>query len=367
VTDYRAMARAAAARMGLDQDLFEKQIGVESIGYRPDVIECRTDSPAGARGIAQLMPVHWSAVDPCNPEAALAYAAGLMSNHADYWRRRGYDDRAAFALALCSYNAGRQATIDGLAGTKANWPFRETVSYLVKILGISDAEARRIMTGSPVATDPAPILARVIEIGQTQIGKRYAGPIIGEPDSYRWGDPGFDCSSFVSWCYQQATDGRLKLPGYTDAIADLCDAVADPRPGDIVFYRYPDPSQVAYWPHMGIWLSPTEVLDCRFGVGFGVGRRGHVTQVYEHANRFRKTMRPRALATISPPPPVTPPPSPPSDELAKLRAEVARLQAEGASLRKDLADRNRALGYLTVEVAEALQAAVNTLRAHKPA
>lgn len=136
--DYRAMTRAAATTAGIDPDLFVSQINQES-GFSLDVIECRRDSGAGARGIAQLMPVHWSEVDPCDPEAALTYAAGLMKSHLAYWN-------GSWALALSSYNAGRQATIDGLAGRKPGWPFAETVTYVSKILSKSQADTTKILT-----------------------------------------------------------------------------------------------------------------------------------------------------------------------------------------------------------------------------
>lgn len=149
MADYRAMARDAAVAHQLPSDRFVRQIGVESVDYAVNVIECRLDSPAGARGIAQLMPIHWSQVDPCNPHAALDYAARLMRGHWDYWLSKGYDADTAYGLALSSYNAGRQATIDGLAGKKAWWPFAETVQYLVRILQIDEGQARAIMTGVP--------------------------------------------------------------------------------------------------------------------------------------------------------------------------------------------------------------------------
>lgn len=146
--DYRAMAGDAGVAHGLPRDRFIRQIGVESVNYAVNVIECRLDSPAGARGIAQLMPIHWSQVDPCDPNAALDYAARLMRGHWDYWRGQGKSGDVAYGLALASYNAGRQATIDGLAGRKAWWPFVETVTYLTRILQVDDSQARAIMTGS---------------------------------------------------------------------------------------------------------------------------------------------------------------------------------------------------------------------------
>lgn len=151
MADYPAMARAAAARKGLPPDRFDRQMSLESMSYDERVITCRMDSPAGARGIAQLMPVHWSMVDPCDPDAATEYAAGLMRGHLDYWLSLGKDAETAYGLALASYNAGRQATIDGLAGRKAWWPFRETVTYLSDIMEITEDRARAIMTGGSLA------------------------------------------------------------------------------------------------------------------------------------------------------------------------------------------------------------------------
>ena len=159
MADYRAMARDAAVAHGLPADRFDRQIGVESVNYAINVIECRLDSPAGARGIAQLMPLHWSQVDPCDPHAALDYAARLMRGHWDYWKGEGKDAETAYGLALASYNAGRQATIDGLAGKKAWWPFAETITYLTRILQIDEGQARAIMTGVATVPTPLPFIA----------------------------------------------------------------------------------------------------------------------------------------------------------------------------------------------------------------
>ena len=65
VANYRRVARRAARRYGLDPNIFERQIQQES-GFQTD----RT-SPAGAQGIAQIMPATargWG-VDPNKPEA----------------------------------------------------------------------------------------------------------------------------------------------------------------------------------------------------------------------------------------------------------------------------------------------------------
>src|SRR3954470_21192803 len=92
--DYRAEARRAATREGLDPNVFVRQIQQES-GFNPNA-----RSPAGAQGIAQIMPApaaDWH-VAPSNPVAALNVAAAHM---ADYVRQFG-----SMRNALIAYNAG---------------------------------------------------------------------------------------------------------------------------------------------------------------------------------------------------------------------------------------------------------------------
>lgn len=156
--------------------------------------------------------------------------------------------------------------------------------------------------GTLVADTTRQILDRVIELGKAEIGKPYSGPIVGQPDSYRYGNPGYDCSSFVSEMYKRATNGAVKLVPFTDALVNQCTAQATPQAGDIVLYHYIDSSQPGvYWPHTGIWLSATEVLDARYPQGVGI--HPHVTPVSVSANKFRRVYLPTALAGPVPPPP----------------------------------------------------------------
>ena len=122
--DYRARARRAATRYGLDPHIFERQIGAES-NYDPDVISGRRASGAGAQGIAQIMPATargWG-VDPLDPDAALNAAA---KNMAAYVRKYG-----GYENALRAYNAGP-------AAIEASRGYRETNAYVSKILGGRD-------------------------------------------------------------------------------------------------------------------------------------------------------------------------------------------------------------------------------------
>jgi len=187
------------------------------------------------------------------------------------------------------------------------------------------------------------------------------GPIVGQPDSYRYGEPGYDCSSFVSEMFKRATNGAINLTAYTNAAYDQCDWVKDPMSGAIVFYHYVDDQNIN-WPHMGLWLSKTEVLDARFGQGVGI--HPHVTPIGPTSDgRYRRTMLPKGLATVV----VNPPPVPSPDELVAARARIAELEAQVASLKLDLDDARSKLGVITVDYAQHMENLLIAIRALKPA
>ena len=81
-------------------------------------------SPAGAVGIAQIVPADHPDVNPYNPFASLAYAAK--------WLRSLYVQfGASFELMLAAYNAGpgNVRKYDGIP------PFPETEAYVKRIMG----------------------------------------------------------------------------------------------------------------------------------------------------------------------------------------------------------------------------------------
>lgn len=115
---------------------------------------------------------------------------------------------------------------------------------------------------------------RALALGMGELGKPYDGPVVGRPEATRWGRPGYDCSSFVSDMVRKATG--ITLTAFTDAAYDQLEPTFEPLPGDVVFYRYADPSQPGVrYPHMGFWLSAEETLDCRYPGGVAVNP--HVT------------------------------------------------------------------------------------------
>jgi hypothetical protein len=113
--DYKRLARRYAQQEGLDPDIFQRQIGQES-RFNP-----KARSPAGARGIAQIMPETargWH-VNPDDPDASLRAAAHHMA--LDVKKYGSYEN------ALRAYNAGPGA-IERSKG------FAETNAYVKAIL-----------------------------------------------------------------------------------------------------------------------------------------------------------------------------------------------------------------------------------------
>lgn len=102
-SSYIALARQDAAVAGISPQLFVMQIAVES-NFDP-----QSRSPAGAEGIAQLMPATAASlgVDPWNPAAALQAAAQLMARYVAMYS-------GDYAKALAAYNAGTGAVRSAL-------------------------------------------------------------------------------------------------------------------------------------------------------------------------------------------------------------------------------------------------------------
>lgn len=127
---------------------------------------------------------------------------------------------------------------------------------------VADLDAARIH-------DPLS-LTEVLSAGYSRVG-----------DPYVWdGDQpgGFDCSGYVSWCYNQM------VTSYTDAVYDETVETMLPASGDIVLYEYYDPGQPnTRFPHMGLWLNARETLDARGG--YGVGIHSHVVGATQYLRR----------------------------------------------------------------------------------
>ncbi|MDJ0629091.1 MAG: lytic transglycosylase domain-containing protein [Rhodobacter sp.] len=116
---YLAMARAAARRHGVPEDLFLRLVQQES-GWRASA-----KSHKGAYGLAQLMPATARSlgVDRTDPYENLEGGARYL--------RMQYDKFRSWRLALAAYNAGPRA-VEKYNGVP---PYKETRNYVKIIWG----------------------------------------------------------------------------------------------------------------------------------------------------------------------------------------------------------------------------------------
>ncbi len=117
--EYAAMARAAARKHGIPEDLFLRLVKQES-NFNP-----QAKSHAGAIGLAQLMPATAKSlgVNPKDPKQNLEGGARYL--------KMQYKKFKSWRLALAAYNAGPGAVIK-YGGVP---PYRETKNYVKKIWG----------------------------------------------------------------------------------------------------------------------------------------------------------------------------------------------------------------------------------------
>ena len=128
---WEPVARADALAAGIDPDVFVALIAHES-GFDPTV------SGIGGLGIAQINPA-FHPVDARDPEASLAYAAGLIRAYLDEFGGR-YD------LALAAYNV----SAGGVHRAGDRLPVNGTTEFYVARI-LADAIVRR--TGAVAGPD----------------------------------------------------------------------------------------------------------------------------------------------------------------------------------------------------------------------
>lgn len=117
--EYAQMARQAARRHGIPEDLFLRLVRQES-GFNP-----KARSHKGAIGLAQLMPqtARYLRVDPHDPAQNLDGGARYLKEQ--------YNKFRSWRLALAAYNAGPGA-VEKHGGVP---PYKETRNYVKVILG----------------------------------------------------------------------------------------------------------------------------------------------------------------------------------------------------------------------------------------
>ena len=127
VSAYDDIISGAAQKWGVDPALVKAVIQAES-GFRTDAT-----SPAGARGLMQLMPSTAASLgvsDPYDPEQNIYAGTRYLKGQLD---RFGGD----VEKALAAYNAGPAAVIryDGVP------PYQETQNYVQRVLAYQDEYA----------------------------------------------------------------------------------------------------------------------------------------------------------------------------------------------------------------------------------
>lgn len=117
--EYAEMARIAARKHGIPEDLFLRLVMQESR------FKANARSHKGAIGLAQLMPgtAKLLGVDPHDPEQNLEGGARYL--------KQQYKKFGSWRLALAAYNAGPGA-VEKHGGVP---PYRETRNYVKKIWG----------------------------------------------------------------------------------------------------------------------------------------------------------------------------------------------------------------------------------------
>lgn len=117
--EYLDIAKAAARKYGVPEDLFLKLVQQES-GWNPDVV-----SPKGAVGLAQLMPgtAELLGVNESDPKDNLDGGARYLAMM--------YERFGSWKLALAAYNAGPEA-VEAAGGVP---DYEETQNYVAAILG----------------------------------------------------------------------------------------------------------------------------------------------------------------------------------------------------------------------------------------
>lgn len=118
---YDADIRVVAGENGLPAEL------VKAVAVAESRMNPRAQSPAGAKGLMQLIPStarHLGVADPFDPAQSLRGGAAYL---ADQVSRFG-----SYELALAAYNAGPE-NVARYGGVP---PFRETTTYVSRVMGL---------------------------------------------------------------------------------------------------------------------------------------------------------------------------------------------------------------------------------------
>lgn len=295
MANYQPFARRTAKKYGIPENVFLSLIGVES-SWNPKAL-----SPAGAVGLAQLMPgtARGLGVDPFDWKQNLDGGARYLRAQIDRFGNvrdalRAYNQGpnaihdptagAGYADKILGGNAATQKfpqraplAMDYAAPPSAGLnmdplkiAFADDPEFLSLLSSIPDKTAQKAGMVSPKGSvRPIPRPANpIIKAAQTQLGKPY---VFGSgPDT-----ASFDCSDLIQWAYAQA---GINLPRTT---FDQINVGRDVRgqklqPGDLIFptnhhvVMYVGNGKVIAAPHTGTVVQYQPVS--RFGKPVAVRR-----------------------------------------------------------------------------------------------
>jgi soluble lytic murein transglycosylase-like protein len=129
-TPYDALITSSANTYGIPPEVLYKLLYQES-RFRPDIIEGRTKSPAGALGIAQFMPA--TAVEELGSVEAALDPAKAIPGAARYLAKLRSSLGGDIAKAVAAYNWGvGNVKRKGIAAAP-----KETQNYVQNILGVT--------------------------------------------------------------------------------------------------------------------------------------------------------------------------------------------------------------------------------------
>jgi cell wall-associated NlpC family hydrolase len=153
-----------------------------------------------------------------------------------------------------------------------------TVVELDSGAGNGPSDEARPKSPSDHEPQPAPsgdLANRLSSVFQSVAGLPYAFGSAGGRSDFSDKPAAFDCSGFVSWLFNRATGGQVQLPAFTDAIAQSpnVEQVDNPRPGDLVLYRFQDPGQPGVtYPHVAVYAGDGKIWQAGGLAGAGVNQ-----------------------------------------------------------------------------------------------
>lgn len=275
---YAAEFEASGAAHGVDPALLAAVAQTES-GFNPDVVECRRDSSAGARGLMQFMPgtAAGYGIDPCDPAQAIDAGARMLAGL--------HEQFGDWDLALAAYNWGP-------ANVKRNgrngWP-PETRNYVNKVNAAWQSYAAAAQSevgpeGCPTFAPAGTLRAGSESVGIYELCRRsveaaptpaaanaivtaLSGEFLGKPYSQpRRNEVGwYDCSSFVTRAY--TVGGTKIVNGWPPTTASMTSGVgwgqrisfSEARPGDLLLE--PAPGHVGMLLADGYWVHTNRTGD----------------------------------------------------------------------------------------------------------